>query len=193
MILFPEKKELRRQMLAQRQKLTEKEVTEKSGIICSRIKEHKVFSSSDNICLYMPVKNEVDVTLLFDEVWKKGKKIWLPRVGGEGQMQFFSYDQNTSLIMGKYNIREPDSIQMLVPDGKTLVVMPGAVFSKNRNRIGYGGGFYDRYLEENTMCNTLAVCYDFQIVENLPAEAHDRKPKIIISENQIIYEEESYN
>lgn len=186
MILFPEKKELRRQMLAWRQRLTEEEVTEKSGIICSRLKEHNVFLSSDNICLYMPVKNEVNVTLLFDEVWKKEKRIWLPRVSGD-KMQFYSYDRDTALLSGRYDIREPDSTTELISGDGTLVIMPGAVFSRTCQRIGYGGGYYDRYLEENPRCHTMAVCYEFQILEDIPSEPHDIRPELIVSETSVIF------
>lgn len=178
---LPTKKELRKQILMLRRSLTERDVAERSQIICRRMAGQKLFLESHNICLYMPIQNEVDVTLLFDAAWNMGKSVWLPRVSGD-EMQFYVYDRNTPLRVGKYNIKEPDSREQLVPDDKTLVVMPGAVFSENHDRIGYGGGYYDRYLEQNPMCHTIAVCYDFQIVENIPAEAHDRKPELVVSD-----------
>lgn len=186
---FPDKKELRKQMLARRQELSGREAEERSRTICGRLLEQEAFRESRNICLYMPVRNEVDVTFLFNEAWERGKDVWLPRVDGEGRMRFFAYGPGTPLITGKYGIREPDVTRVLEAGEHTLIVMPGAVFSKKRNRIGYGGGFYDRYLEENPACRTIAVCYDFQIVEDFPAERHDKKPEIIISEDQIIWEE----
>ena len=64
--------------------------------------------------------------------------------------------------------------------------MPGAVFSEARDRIGYGGGYYDRYLSEHVLCHTLAVCYELQIVEDLPTEEHDIRPDAVISERRIL-------
>lgn len=177
----PTKKELRKRILAQRRSLTEKEAARRSQIICRCVAGQKMFLESDNVCLYMPVHNEVDVTLLFDTAWDMGKSVWLPRVS-EDAMQFYAYDRNTPVCLGRYNIQEPDSQVQLVPDDKTLIVMPGAVFSENNDRIGYGGGYYDRYLEQNPMCHTIAVCYDFQIVKNIPSEAHDKKPELVVSD-----------
>lgn len=183
------KKELRRRMLALRQELSEEDVREKSKQICGCLSRQDVFCESSDICLYMPVRNEVDVTLLFEAVWESGRKLWLPRVNGDnGQMRFYFYDRNTPLTTGKYHIPEPDSKRCLVPDKNTLVVMPGAVFSQNRERIGYGGGYYDRFLEENPMCRTAAVCYDFQILDSILTESHDKKPEIIISEKSVIFQ-----
>lgn len=184
---FLDKKQIRKRMLALRQELSNEEVREKSKQICARLKQEDAFCRSDNICLYMPVQNEVDVTLLFKTVWESKRRVWLPRVNGsEGQMQFFAYECDTPLIIGKYNIREPDSTCLLVPDKKTLIVMPGAAFSQNRERIGYGGGYYDRFLEENPVCKSVAVCYDFQILKSLPVELHDKKPERIISEKRVL-------
>lgn len=183
---FLDKKEIRKRMLAKRQELSNEEVGEKSQQICARLKQEDVFCRSDNICLYMPIRNEVDVTLLFKTVWESKKSLWLPRVDkNTGQMRFFAYERDTSLVMGKYHIQEPDSTCCLVPDETTLVVMPGAAFSQNRERIGYGGGYYDRFLAENDMCRTVAVCYDFQILKSIPAQLHDIKPEMIISEERI--------
>lgn len=184
---FLDKKEIRKRMLAKRQELSNEEVGEKSQQICARLKELDIFCHSKNICLYMPIRNEVDVTPLFKTVWESKKSLWLPRVDkNTGQMRFFAYELDTSLVMGKYQIQEPDGTRCLVPDETTLVVMPGAAFSWNRERIGYGGGYYDRFLEENDMCRTAAVCYDFQILKSIPAQIHDKKPEMIISEKRVI-------
>ncbi len=177
------KKELRKKILALRRSMTENEVAKRSQVICRHVKEQRLFLECDNICLYMPVHNEVDVTLLLEPAWKFNKSVWLPKVSKD-VMQFYSYDRNTPMCMGSFHIQEPDSQIRLIPDRKTLIVMPGAVFSENCDRIGYGGGYYDRYLEENPMCHTIAVCYDFQIVKTIPAEAHDKKPEFVVSDRK---------
>ncbi len=71
-------------------------------------------------------------------------------------------------------------------NGQILMIMPGAAFDRRCNRIGYAGGFYDRYLERFPGCETMALAFSLQITEEIPAEAHDRKPSCIITESGII-------
>ena len=68
-----------------------------------------------------------------------------------------------------------------MPGEATLVAMPGAVFSKSHDRIGYGGGYYDRYLSEHPQCRTMAVCHDLQIVDDLPCEPFDRRVDEVVT------------
>ena len=98
------------------------------------------------MCLYMPVRNEVDVSYLLKDALDSEKNVWLPKVR-DNDMEFCHYDENTELVSGEYGILEPSSEYMLEPDEGTLIIMPGAVFSCKGDRIGYGGGYYDRYLE----------------------------------------------
>ena len=182
-----DKKELRKPVLARRSKLSDSDVHTMSLVICDNIRKTRAYEEAENICLYMPINNEVDVVLMMDAAEADGKTTWLPRVKGS-EMDFYYYDKDTPVTIGEYSITEPDSQQVLEPDEKTLVVMPGAVFSVNRDRIGYGGGYYDKYLEKHPQVMTLAACFDFQIVDYIPAEEHDIKPMALISEKRIIEE-----
>ena len=97
-------------------------------------------------------------------------------------MDFFKFDRSTPLSEGSYKILEPESDIMLEPDDRTLILIPGVAFSLDGGRIGYGGGYYDIYLEQHYLSKKIAVGYDFQIVDELPIEEHDIKPDFIISE-----------
>ncbi len=173
------KKELRKKILKQRAALTKQQVSAYSEVICRKILGNPVYRQAHNLCLYIPIRNEVDVMLLADSARESGKRVWLPRIV-EGRMDFFLYSTDTALTEGAYHIPEPVSEHRLIPDTTTLVIMPGAVFSVTHDRIGYGGGYYDRYLSKYPVCKTLAVCYDFQVVPELPGEEHDIKPENII-------------
>ena len=179
------KKEIRKQILARRSELSDSEVHEISLVICDNIRKSKAYDNAADICLYMPINNEVDAALMVDRVIRDGKKVWLPRVHGD-EMDFYSFDKDTPVVIGTYNITEPDSDVVLEPNDKTLIVMPGAVFSVERDRIGYGGGFYDKYLDMHSQVKTVAACFDFQILDSIPSEDHDIKPLAIISEKRII-------
>ena len=179
------KKELRKEILDIRSSLTGDDVKRHSETICSRLTDTQQYRRAENVCLYMPIRNEVDVTLIMERARADGKTVWLPRVR-DGLMHFHLYDEETALVGGAFGIQEPDSESVLAPGCETLVVMPGAVFSENRDRIGYGGGYYDRFLEKYGECMTAAVCYDFQIMAEIPAEEHDIRPELIVSEKRSI-------
>lgn len=181
-----DKKEIRKKVLKERSALREKRVMELSERICSKLRELKCYKMARDICLYMPVNNEVNVILLAETAEREGKRIWLPKVEGK-IMEFYLFSIGDELTEGAFGIKEPKPVHMLKPSEDTLIIMPGAVFSKNRDRIGYGGGYYDRYLEKHRKCKTAAVCYGFQIFEDIPNEEHDIKPDILISEKDVFY------
>ena len=145
----------------------------------------EVYRKAADICIYMPINNEVDVKYIADGAWKEGKGVWLPKTI-DGSIEFYRYEKDGTLISGTFGIQEPVSADKLTPDGSTLVIMPGAVFSEKHDRIGYGGGYYDRFLAKNPECRTMAVCYEFQIVPELPSEPHDIRPEVIVSEERVM-------
>ena len=165
--------------------MNREEVSALSEKICAMAAVTDAFKGAEDICLYMPVNNEVDVRPMIDEAGSYGKRIWLPRVEGR-DMDFYSYSPGDGLAAGPFGIMEPVSREVLEPGEGTLVIMPGAVFSVDHGRIGYGGGYYDRYLAENPLCRTLAVCYDFQILDEIPMDAHDIRPDMIVSESRVM-------
>jgi len=168
-------------ILEQRKELADETVRELSEQICNKVKKMQEYIDAEDICMYMPANNEVDVTFLIEDAWSKGKTVWLPKTAGR-RMDFFKFDSMTPLSEGSYKILEPESDIVLEPDEKTLILMPGVAFSMDGGRIGYGGGYYDIYLEQHSTSKKVAVCYDFQIVGELPIEEHDIKPDFIISE-----------
>ena len=99
-------------------------------------------------------------------------------------MHFHLYGEETALISGAFGIREPDSENVLVPGGETLVVMPGAVFSEKRDRIGYGGGYYDRYLAR-TRAVKAVICRERVMRADIPVEPHDQLMDMVISEHGV--------
>ena len=191
------KKEIRKAILAERRALDEETVALASQVICRKVLGMEVYEEAEHICLYMPYNNEVDDMLLADVALEDGKKVWIPKVitkgvkpkdgqkGEAGEMRFNAYAGEEDLVSGAYGIRESLSEEFLEPNDKTLIIMPGAVFTPWKDRIGYGGGFYDKFLEEHPQCKTVALCYDLQVVNELPTEDHDMRPDYVVSETSI--------
>lgn len=180
------KKELRNHVLNRRRNMSAQEVTIFSEAICSKVISNGFLENITDVCLYMPIQNEVELSTLISVCREKQIRIWLPRIIDK-QMDFYLYDSDTKLISGAYNILEPDNTTKLIPSCKTTIFVPGSVFSNMGDRIGYGGGYYDRYMINHPACKYIAVCYDFQILPEIPCEEHDQKPNIILSEQRIIY------
>ncbi len=178
------KKEIRDTILDIRKSFDTDYLNRLSTVICNRIIKQDVYNSCNNLVLYMPINNEVSLDNLMNQAISDGKHIWLPKVINK-TMEFYSYNKETKLIKGTYGILEPDSEEILIPDNNTLIIMPGAAFSEDMGRIGYGGGYYDKYLAKHPCCKTIAVCYNFQIMPMIPMDEHDIKPDMIISDDNI--------
>lgn len=179
------KRSLRKGILELRRSLDAAQANALSQQVCDRILQMDIYKEAKNICAYMPINQEVDLTGLFQDAWRQGKSLWLP-VTEDGEMEFFLYEEDAPLKEGNYGIREPERRTMLEPDGQTLILMPGAVFSEEGDRIGYGGGYYDKYLSRHSCCRTCAAAYGFQVVKELPAEEHDIRPEFIVTEEKVI-------
>ena len=120
---------------------------------------------------------------------KKGLKSILDEIAFSEECKLFkseitSFDE---LKPGAYGILEPDAgIPASADDG--LMIMPGVAFDTNRNRVGYGGGYYDRYLESHPQLHTLALAFDMQVLFEVPAEEQDIKPQLLVTETNIYQE-----
>ncbi len=178
------KKEIRDTVLAIRKSFDTDYLDRLSTVICNRILKQPMYADCKDLVLYMPINNEVNVEILMKQAFEDGKNVWLPRVINKN-MEFYKYSKDTTLIKGAYGILEPDTNEILTPDNNTLIIMPGAAFSEDMGRIGYGGGYYDTYLSKHTCCKTIAACYNFQIMPMVPMDEHDIKPDMIISDDNI--------
>lgn len=181
------KESIRRQVLKLRKQLCEEERRKASVLLTERILGHQWYYLSDSLLGFFPYGSEIDVKEILIDALKNGKKVYLPKVYGD-QMQFFRVFSLEETENGYKGIREPSGdTECYVYDEKqaqrSLMLMPGVAFDVNRNRIGYGLGYYDRYLQgkEVLQMRTIAVAYQCQMVERIPAEALDMKPYQVIS------------
>lgn len=192
-----EKKDIRKNILKIRNEIPGPQRKKADKKILNRLLETRDYEEASYIFSYVNYKSEVDTTEIIKDALAKKKKVAVPKVLDSGYMEFFEISALEELISGYQGILEPDitakkpiSVEQI--RDKILVVLPGAAFDKTGNRIGYGGGFYDRYLEKYRKCQlkTIALCYEVQMVEEIPAENFDRKVQCIITE-QKLYQKKS--
>jgi 5-formyltetrahydrofolate cyclo-ligase len=183
-----DKKLLRKKIQSVRDRLSEAESAEKSRIITGKFLDSDEYKKATNILLYFPFRSEIDTTLVIKEALEEGKRIILPKVKEKTLKLYFVTDPSTQLKKGSYEIMEPiDSVCLPAEPGQIeLAVIPGVCFDKNLNRMGYGGGFYDRIIPlipENA--KKIALCFDLQMVEEVPVSGYDKKIDRIITESAV--------
>ena len=139
-----------------------------------------------NIGLYYPSNFEIDVLKILEYNFINKANILLPVVESNNQMNFFSWGKNKVLLVNKFGMLEPVKIQSKIPN---LIIVPILVFDSYKNRLGYGKGFYDRYLSKylkkfkNIL--TVGVAFSFQKYHKLPNDKNDVKLNYILTEKGI--------
>ena len=166
------KAELRSRLKAQRLSLTEEELFLAGKWLSETLPRQKCWSFSDTLYVYLPIQNEVPTVPLIEAAWRAGKKTAAPVVHGN-RMDFMYFDDFRQLRKGAYGIWEPDGSCEIAHCENSLVLVPGLAFDRRGYRLGYGGGYYDRFLSLEPLHFTIAPCFDFQLLELLPSESHD--------------------
>lgn len=186
------KQSIRSKYLGYRNSLTVNERRTKSGLICDKIKKEQAFIEAEAVLVYMDYRSEVMTTELVTELLAAGnKKVYAPKVEGM-DVKFYEIKDLSDLQEGYQGIREPEGVlETLLTVDKTeelkcFALIPGAVFDRERDRMGYGKGFYDRFLAKYTSVTAAALAFECQIAKKVPSEAHDRKVDMIITENEVI-------
>lgn len=152
------------------------------------LENQSFFSNCKNIFIYIGFGSEIDTKKYIEEFLKLGKNVLVPRIDMKiGLMECVKINSLSDLKVGNYDILEPiDEIKAVDKKIIDLVIMPGVAFDITGGRIGYGGGYYDKFLEDiqNDVLK-VALAYDFQVFEKLEIEEHDIKADMVITEKQV--------
>ena len=167
-----DKTELRREIRARKRAMTEVEIEERSARLAQLFFASRAYQNAKTIYGYLPYNQEVRTVPMLERALKDGKKVAVPKVYGE-EMKFLYLDDLTAVAKGYAGIPEPIADEPVAHDETALVLMPGLAFDPQGHRIGYGGGFYDKFLAAEPNHPTLALCYEFQMLPKLDVEDHD--------------------
>lgn len=185
------KSEIRSHVLARRKELDEQSRKKAAVLLTERLLGHQWYYRSDILLGFASYGTEIDTTEILTDALRRGKQVYLPKVEGT-DMVFYRITDMGDLQKGYRGIPEPkgdtevfdyaEYIEHTEGAEKILMLMPGVAFDKRRHRIGYGKGFYDRYLDgkEALQLRTIAVGFQCQMVEEIPAEEQDIKPYQVI-------------
>ena len=187
------KKEIRQNMILQRNQLSKETVQENSNSIIENLQPY--VQKAENIMIFMNMKSEVEITRLIELY--PDKKFYIPKTLSDRNMKINLYNEN-ELILHKFGYYESSSDIFYDEKILDLIIVPAIAFDYSKNRIGFGGGYYDTFLsrillnDQNNGKNrnkplVIGVCYDFQLIDYIPSEVHDIKMDCIITEKNIIF------
>lgn len=164
-----DKKTLRQQIRAAKKQHTPEELRRQSDLILQQLALNACFQTAQKIMLYASLPDEVQ-TLEFLETWRHQKTIILPTVVGDDIIPVELAD-NVEFAEGDFHIPEPQNHPYT--GDFDLIVVPGMAFDKEGHRLGRGRGYYDRFLAQHPQVHTIGLCFDFQLLPEIPCEPHD--------------------
>ncbi|MGG7178868.1 5-formyltetrahydrofolate cyclo-ligase [Clostridium paraputrificum] len=180
-----DKQSIRKAIISKRDSIDTKSKMAMDGRIKDKLKESIFYKNSRNIFIYIGFGSEIDTAKYIEEFLLEGKEIFVPRTDMKNKvMEAVKINSLMELTESSYGILEPDiEVEAINKNDIDLVILPGVAFDKSGGRIGYGGGYYDKYLEGmNSDIVKLAITYDFQVLDEVPFEEHDIKADYIITE-----------
>lgn len=181
-----EKNKIRQEILKTRNNLSTEEVGKKSDLIIQNLE--KFIKNAENIMIFMDMKNEVRITKLME--FYPEKSFFIPKItdSKNREMKINKYEEN-ELVLHKFGYYESSSSNFYNENILDIVIVPAVVFDLEKNRIGFGGGYYDTFLKKvrrgNKKAIFIGVCYDFQVVDKIPREEHDIIVNFVVNENQV--------
>lgn len=167
-----DKMQLRRQIKEKKKAMSASEIEEKSRILGEKFAASDAYRQAHTIYGYLPYNQEVRTVPMLERALQDGKRVAVPKVYGD-EMKFIYLQDISCVAPGYAGIPEPVEDGPVADDPKALVLMPGLAFDPEGHRIGYGGGFYDKFLAAEPEHPTLALCYDFQMLPKLETEEFD--------------------
>ena len=181
------KYEIRKQILEKRSSLSLEEVNKKSELIIENLDPY--LKNAQNIMIFMDMKNEVRITKLIE--FYPEKNFFISKIvnSKNREMKINKYNEN-ELVLHKFGYYESSSDDFYDEKILDIVIVPALAFDSSKNRIGFGGGYYDTFLNKvrgkNKNTLFIGVCYDFQMIEEVPIEGHDVTLDFVINESEVL-------
>lgn len=180
------KSELRRLYREKRRTLVDKEIKDRQ--ICERFLNSQLYKDSRTLLCYAALKDEINTDRIIERALKDGKQVALPRCSDlNGNMDFYYIKSLSDLSVGAFGIREPNPVtyEKVQDFSNCVCLVPALAFDKSGYRLGYGKGYYDRFMKKFIIIS-VGLCYNEFLKDTLPVEMHDEAVDYIATENEII-------
>ncbi len=176
-----EKGELRRIIGEKKRAMSAQEIDAASARLAARLTAMEQYRRAGSLFAYIAFNQEVRTVPVIRRAWADGKRVAVPKIVGR-EMSFFWIDSFDCLRKGPLGIPEPMEGAPAADDDSALVLVPGLAFDAAGNRVGYGGGYYDRYLAAHPLHPTAALCYGFQMLDSIESDPFDIPVNVVIAD-----------
>ena len=183
------KTEIRKQLLSLRNSLSTEEMKTSSGEIVDRLMRIEEIRNASTLMAFLSFGSEVDLDELIRWGWREEKQVVVPFCRPESrEMTACRIDGFDELETGHYGIREPKEGLLRPVEGGEIeaILVPAVAFDRRGYRVGYGGGYYDRFLPAAPQAAKIGVAFSSQIIEKIPVDAHDLPVDMIVTESEVI-------
>ncbi len=182
------KNKIRNEVIKKRDALSIQDRVSKSRMIFDKLISLPEYQNADNVLVYASMRSEVCTDEIIYDSLSLGKNVFCPKCldKNNGIMKFIQIDRIEDLKEGYYGIREPEynenSIIFDDLQNSSIVIVPGVAFDHNGNRIGYNGGYYDRFLKQYPNVYSVAISFGVQLISHIPVESHDVSVQKVLTE-----------
>lgn len=167
-----DKKLLRQSIKQKKREMTAEQIESASARLGQMLAECDLYQQAETVYFYLPYNQEVRTVPMVQRAFDEGKRVAVPKIYGD-EMRFIYISDFTGIEKSSCGIPEPVADGPVADDPTALVLMPGLAFDKQGNRVGYGGGFYDKFLQAEPNHPTVALCYNFQLFDMLETDDYD--------------------
>ncbi len=186
------KRTIRKEIKEKRDRISYNEVVARSLCIFDKVKDMPQIKNSQRIFCYVSFENEVYTHSFINELLSLKKEVYVPCVDTSCKctMNAVAIECLEELVPGCYGVLEPTCTEgkIICPHEIDTIIVPAVAYDKNRYRLGYGGGYYDTYLAQTSeSCYKIGVCFDFQLLDSLPIEPHDKQVDIVVTDNAFVF------
>lgn len=184
-----DKSQMRREIKSRLIKIKDKQRSEKSRQLCRNLIGTRQFQKASTVMIYLSMPYEVDTTPIILHCWQQGKTVVVPKISWQQRhmIPIEIKSLETGIATGAGGLRNPTTGAPMPIDDIGIVVAPGLAFDKNGNRLGRGGGYYDRFFASDLLkAPVCTLAFNEQIVDDVPTEEHDITVDFIVTEDGII-------
>ena len=173
------KKELRDRIRALKRAMSPEEITEKSALLTRNFLETEHYRNAKTIYAYVSYNQEVRTLPILEQALRDGKRVAISKCYGD-DMRFIFTEDLTRITKSHCGVPEPIDDEPVADDETALVLMPGLAFDLRGHRIGYGKGYYDKFLASEPLHPTVALCFDFQVLDHVDTDPYDVAADLVL-------------